>query len=170
MRFSLRRASGAPDLELTRAHELVVRPRRGKIVWERFARGDYPDALVLEAAEAWSARAVQEYHSLSLFTQLASQVHLLGAPLDWAGAFARMIADEVRHTELCARMAEALGAPATNIDAEELPLPVVGPSLRGHVRHAVIAAFCIGETLSGRMFRRCLRAATVPLAKQVVKA
>jgi hypothetical protein len=107
---------------------------------------------------------------MALFTQLASQVHLLGAPLDWSGALARMIADEVRHTELCARMAEVL-SPATTvrIDESTLHLPVVAPSLRAHVRGTVVAAFCVGETLSGRMFRRCLRAATVPLARDVVR-
>jgi hypothetical protein len=34
----------------------------------------------------------------------------------------------------------------------------------------VIAAFCIGETLSGRMFKLALRAADVPLAREVVAA
>jgi hypothetical protein len=34
----------------------------------------------------------------------------------------------------------------------------------------VLAAFCIGETLSGRFFRRCLRVTTVPLARDVVRA
>ena len=56
-------------------------------------------------------------------TQLASQVHLLGAPLDWSGAFARMIADEVRHTEICARMGEVLGAEKqVEIEPSELHL------------------------------------------------
>jgi hypothetical protein len=82
-----------------------------------------------------------------------------------------MIADEVRHTDLCARMSEALGtSEPASIDESQLYLRVSGPSLRAHVRQTVVAAFCIGETLSGRMFRRCLRAATVPLAIDVVKA
>jgi hypothetical protein len=105
-----------------------------------------------------------------LFTRLASELHQLGAPLDGSGAFVRMMADETRHTELCARMAEALGAPApATIEPDELYPHSPIASLRGRVRYAVIAAFCIGETLSGRMFRRCLRAATVPLACDVVR-
>jgi hypothetical protein len=174
--FTLRRAtlveSGGADeaLELAVQHAAVTAPRRGEIAWGAFDRAEYaPDALAA-AAQAWSERARQEYHSMALFTQLASQVHLLGAPLDWSGAFARMIADEVRHTEICARMSEQLvpGAHAA-IDASELHLPIVATSLRAHVRGVVVAAFCIGETLSGRMFRRCLRAATVPLARDVVR-
>src|SRR5438552_3845205 len=118
-------------------------------------------AACSKQGEPGRERARQEYCSLALFTQLASQVHLLGAPLDWSGAFARMIADEVRHTELCARLAERCDPSArVVIDETALHLPVVAEALRAHVRGAVIAAFCIGEALSGRMFRRCLRAAT----------
>ena len=172
MGFTLERATDASlELELAEQHGLVVAPRRGEIAWSAFDRNAFTPEQLAFAAEAWTERARQEYHSLALFTQLSSQVHLLGAPLDWSGAFARMIADEVRHTELCARMSEALlGArPKVNVEENDLHLPVVAPSLRAHVRGAVIAAFCIGETLSGRMFRRCLRATTVPLARDVVR-
>lgn len=177
MRFRLRRETPATGLDLARAHALVVKPRRGTIRWEAFDRGRYDAASLAAAAGAWRDRARQEFHSLALFTQLASQVHLIGAPLDWAGAFVRMTADEVRHTELCARMASILAgegaesppARLPEIDADALHLPVRTTSLRAHVRETVVAAFCIGETLSGRMFRRCLRAATDPVARDVVR-
>ena len=172
MTFRLRRASvEGGELELAAEHALIVRPRRGEIRWDDFDRAAYPAPLLARAAREWRERARQEYASLALFTELASQVHVLGAPLDWSGAFARMIADEVRHTEICARFAELLepGAPV-EIDETELHLPVLDDSLRAHVRGTVLAAFCIGETLSGRFFRRCLRAASVPLARDVLRA
>jgi hypothetical protein len=168
MRFELRRKTGDPELDLARAHALVAAPRRGTIRWT-LDRAAYDARVLREAAEAWKARATQEYTSLALFTQLASQVHVLGLPLDWSGAFARMIADEVRHTELAARMTELLGGSPARVEAAELHLPVHAKSLRAHVRGVIVAAFCIGETLSGRFFRRCLRAATVPVAKDVVR-
>jgi hypothetical protein len=111
--------------------------------------------------------------SLALFTELASELHALGAPLDWSGAFARMIADEVRHTDLCVRMCEALGREAApEIDPRELHLvrATRGASPRAKVRRLIVAAFCVGETISGRMFKRALRAADVPLAREVVAA
>jgi hypothetical protein len=167
--FPLLRISAEP-LTLTDVHEQIVLPRKGVVDWSAFHRGQHEPKALQAAAELWEARAVQELHSLALFTQLASQLHLLGAPLDWSGAFARMIADETRHTDLCLRMCEALGHPAKPaIDADDLHLPVQG-SLRAHVRHTVVAAFCVGETISGRMFRRCLQKTTVPLARQVVTA
>jgi hypothetical protein len=169
----VRRTPAAEDLELTHEHEAVARPRRGDdIDWADFDRAAYPEAAVREAAEAWRERARQEFCSLALFTEIAYRLHALGAPLDWSGAFVRMTGDEVRHTELCARMAEALGAPApASVDEREIHLPVpAGTSLRAYVRETIVAAFCIGETLSGRMFRRCLRLADVPLARQVVHA
>lgn len=171
MSFALRRTTGDPDLELSRAHAIIARPRRGSIAWSDFDPSSFEAETLAEAAVAWSCRAVQEYHSLALFTQLASQIHLLGAPLDWSGAFARMISDEVRHTEICARMGETLGAKSpVEIEPKHLHLISGEGSLRAHVRDTIVAAFCIGETLSGRMFRRCLRVATVPLAKAAVQA
>ena len=171
MPFALRRATGDDHLELSRAHAEIARPRRGTIDWGSFDRTEFSVETLADAAEAWHARALQEYHSLALFTQLASQVHLLGAPLDWSGAFARMICDEVRHTEICARMAETLGArAAVEIEPKELHLDPSGHPLRAHVRSTLVAAFCVGETLSGRMFRRCLRAATVSVASDAVRS
>ena len=167
--YVLKRVSG-DALALTEEHEAIVRPRKGEIHWDAFDRGAYAAADLDSAASLWRERAVQEMHSLALFTALTSQLHLLGAPLDWSGAFARMIADEVRHTDLCIRMCEALGRPAPP-EIEEAELRVLAPtSPRAHVRSAIVAAFCIGETISGHMFRRALKAANVPLAREVVAA
>jgi hypothetical protein len=169
MTFSLRRTSG-DELELTRQHDAIALPRKGTVDWSAFDRSAFDDATLDAAAHAWRTRALQEFHSLALFTDLSAKLQLLGAPLDWSGAFARMIADEVRHTDLCMRTCEALGRPAQP-DIEETELQLSSPAaLRVHVRDVVIAAFCIGETISGRMFRRALRAATVPLAREVVAA
>jgi hypothetical protein len=169
--FALRRASpDGANLELAAEHARIVAPRRGEIRWDGFDRTAYPPQVLARAATEWRERARQEYASLALFTELASQVHLLGAPLDWSGALARMMADEVRHTELCARFADLLEpGGAVEIDEKELHLPILDASLQAHVRGTVLAAFCVGETLSGRFFRRCLRAATVPLARDVVR-
>ena len=90
MEFRLRRATDAQGLELARVHAVITRPRRGEIAWSAFDRGAYDAGELAVAAEAWRERARQEYTSLALFTQLASQVHVLGAPLDWAGAFVRL--------------------------------------------------------------------------------
>ena len=167
--YILRRTSGAA-LALTDEHEAIARPRKGEIHWDELDASAFAAAELDEAAELWQDRAVQEMHSLALFTELTSQLHLLGAPLDWSGAFARMIADEVRHTDLCLRMCEALGRPAApEIDAARLHL-LAHASPRAHVRHTIVAAFCIGETISGHMFRRALKAANVPLAREVVAA
>ncbi len=167
--YALRRLSG-PDLALTHEHEAIAQPRRGAVDWQAFDASAYSPRDLDAAASLWQARAVQEMHSLALFTELASKLHLLGAPLDWSGAFARMMADEVRHTDLCLRMCEALGRPAApEIDPEALHLLGAAAS-RARVRQAIVAAFCVGETLSGRMFKAAFRAADVPLAREVVAA
>ncbi len=171
--FTLARTSGASlELRLTEEHEQLIVPRRGApLVWS-LDRGAFSAAELARGVEAWRGRAFTELHSLTLFTQLASQVQVLGAPLDWSGAFARIIADEVRHTDFSLRFAEALGGSAPlEVDPAGLQQPTPPPErLRAHVRGLIIAAFCIGETLSGRMFRRALKVATEPLAREVVKA
>jgi hypothetical protein len=167
--FALRRTSGGP-LALTEEHDAIAAPRKGEVRWAAFDASAYDARALDEAAALWRTRAVQEMRSLALFTELSSQLQALGAPLDWSGAFARMIADEVRHTDLCLRMCEALGRPAApEIDEGDLRQAVRGP-LRAHVREIVVAAFCVGETVSARMFKRAWRAATVPLAREVVAA
>lgn len=166
-----RRTDTDEPLGLTREHELVVRPRKGEVHWDQFDAREY-EATHLEAARSlWRHRAFTEFHSLTHFTQLASQVQRLGLPLEWSGAFVRMCGDEVRHTELCLRMLEAVGGERDLVlpSLDETHLTVRG-SLRAHVRSVIVSAFCIGETLSGRMFKRCLAAATVPLAREVVTA
>lgn len=167
--YPLKRVSGE-DLALTVEHEAIARPRKGVVHWEAFDPAAYEAHVLDDAARLWAARAVQEMHSLALFTEISSHLHVLGAPLDWSGAFARMIADEVRHTDLCLRMCETLERPASpTIDPSRLHLlGDVAP--RTHVRHMVVAAFCISETISGRMFKRALRAANVPVARDVVTA
>ena len=92
MAFSLLRATDG-ELVLTDEHEKLVLPRKGTIDWAGFRREDFTAEQLDAAADAWRTRALQEFHSLALFTQLSSQLHLLGAPLDWSGAFARMIVD-----------------------------------------------------------------------------
>jgi len=167
--YRLTRLSG-DELALTTQHELIALPRKGEIHWDAFDRALYTDGELDDAAELWRTRAVQEMHSLALFTELASQLHLLGAPLDWSGAFARMIADEVRHTDMCLRMCEVVGRPATP-EIEPATLHILGEtSTRARVRSTIVAAFCVSETISGRMFKAALGAATVPLAREVVTA
>lgn len=168
--YRLQRTSGDDALALTDEHAKIALPRKGEVRWDAFDRSAYADDVLDRAADLWRTRAVQEMHSLALFTEIAGKLHLLGAPLDWSGAFARMIADEVRHTDLCLRMCEALGRPAApEIAPNDLHL-LHDRSPRAHVRQTIVAAFCIGETISGRMFKRALKAADVPLARDVVQA
>lgn len=165
-----RSAQARLRLALTEEHEAIAHPRKGEVRWSAFDRSRYEDEHLDRAARLWLTRAKQEMHSLALFTEITSQLHLLGAPLDWSGAFARMIADEVRHTDLCMRMCEALGRPELpEIEATSLHL-LAHATPRAHVRHAIVAAFCIGETISGRIFKRVLKRTTVPLAREVVAA
>lgn len=169
MTLTLRRTSGVDELTLTREHERLVASTSAALDWRSFDRAAFSPEQLARAVADWRARAFTEFHSLTHFTQLASQVQRLGAPLDWSGAMLRMAADEARHTDLCLRFTAALGGPDTvETSAEALTRRESG-SLLDDVRRDVLATFCVAETLSVRMFKRCLQVATVPLAKQVVQ-
>lgn len=167
MTFTLRRTSGVDELKLTREHERVTNVA---LDWSSFRLGDFDPTRAREAAADWHTRAFTEFHSLTHFTQLASQLQRLGAPLDWSGAMLRMATDEARHADLCLRVSEALGGPASlEADPEQL-MRSEHEHLLDDVRRDVLATFCVAETLSVRMFTRCLQVATVPLAKEAVQA
>ena len=74
--------------------------------FEAFDHSAYPEALLQEAHENWAERARAEHGSVHQFTQVAHALCVARAPLEIQGALARLITDEVRHAELCARMAE----------------------------------------------------------------
>jgi hypothetical protein len=163
--LTIRRRSDVDDLKLTREHERLV----GAVDWSSFDARLYSPEALRSAAADWQNRAFTEFHSLTHFTQLATQVQRLGAPLDWSGAMLRMASDEARHADLCMRFTALLGGPETvETAASELTRREQG-RLVDVVRRDVLATFCIAETLSVRMFRRCLQVATVPLAKALVE-
>ena len=167
MTFTLRRTSGIDGLSLTREHDALSTPRDGVPDWSSFQAHAYDAALVAEAASHWHGRAHTEFRSFTHFSRLLVGLQTIGAPLDWCGAMARMVSDELRHTDLCLRMSEALGGPSTLPDEDVDALALTG-ALLPRLRVEVMGTFLLAETLSVRMFTRCLHAATVPLAREVV--
>lgn len=107
-------------------------------------------ALVREARLVWHQRLVSEFRSVQIMTRFLTEVVNGGDPLDvYAGAL-ELVLDEVRHTELCLAVCEALGA------STSLPEPVALIDTDSFVRapfeeralHTAIAMLAINETLS----------------------
>ena len=69
------------------------------------------------ARDAWPMRAAQELRSALIFRALASAARRVPALVGWTERLAAMVADEIRHTRLCATIGARLGAPAVRHDA-----------------------------------------------------
>lgn len=99
-----------------------------------------------EAAAAWLRDAGSEYASVASFARAAIELMAVGAPSDLVHACHRAAIDELRHAELCTRIAWSLGAP------QQVPrvVPAVGPREASLVRVAIdtFVEGCVGETLA----------------------
>jgi hypothetical protein len=109
------------------------------------------DARDVEAARfSWSARIVDEYRSVVVFSELLRCLAEAAAPFPALCAVQSVIGDELRHVALCARVAGWLGAEGRlEVDVAGLGLPPsdATPIARAHeivVRELIAAE---GESL-----------------------
>ena len=150
--------------------------------FEGFDPGPWPEAQRREAALQWAGRARNEHGSVQQFAQLTQVLASACVELELLGVLARMITDEVRHAELCARMAQTLwpeglsreprvfrwpqprppwadpASPRDRVDTEERLVWAAG---------TILTACCLGETLSKPMLDALVVVSTEPLAEAV---
>lgn len=159
--------------------------------FQSFDREAYPAALRREAALQWAGRARAEHGSVHQFSALTHALCEARAGHELLGALARLITDEVRHVDLCARMAlacdpdAATQSPATfRFPIPKAPWPAAPrlerdasgdaakeqqQTLLGWCAHAILVACCLGETLSRPMLEAIDVVATDPVARAVAR-
>lgn len=149
-------------------HRRFLEADRPKIPWDRLD----PSALSDEDRElvrrAWSARVDAEYRSMVVFGELIARLPEAGISLEVSCAASRLLQDEARHTELCARVAEALGGhPEARFDAKALRLV---DDLPAHlfVARWTASMFCVGEAASVGLLQVLAARATDPCVKVVI--
>ncbi|MBC8071457.1 MAG: hypothetical protein IAG13_24230 [Deltaproteobacteria bacterium] len=144
--------------------------------FEAFDREAYPLPLRRAAAVQWAGRARAEHGSVHQFTQISHALCNARAPLHVLGALARLITDEVRHAELCAKMAHACwpegqgepgGVFAWPVPHQPWPDPPRGDvdAIEAWAAEAIAVACCLGETLSRPMLEAIAVVATCPVAE-----
>lgn len=133
--------------------------------FDAFQTDAYELDLRREAAWQWTGRAQAEHGSVHQFAAVARALTELRAPIELLGAVARLITDEVRHVELCARAALAFYPEGDDAfyrwrrpRAPWPDAPILPPDgratemeLRGWTARAIVVACCLGETLSKPM-------------------
>ncbi len=171
----------APTTErLRRIHHRQIERERWPD-FTAFERERYPLDLRREAARHWGLRSVAEHGSILQFSAVTHALSQARVGLELLGALARLITDEVRHAELCARMALACDpeGPEASPGAFAWPLPASpwedAPSteereaLLAWAARAILVACCLGETLSRPMYDALVVVCRDPVAAQVLR-
>ena len=152
--------------------------------WPDFAvfdRGRYDLALRREAAGEWARRAVAEHGSIHQFSALSHALCEARVGLELLGPLARLITDEVRHAELCARMALAIDPegptarpgdfawPIPQAPWAAAPDPGAREAALAWAAEVMLVACCLGETLSRPMYDALIVRCTDPIAEAVLR-
>ena len=174
--------SGAPP-----KLETIHRRQVHRDDWPDFAAFDparYPLELRRPAVRQWMRRAREELGSYYEFTTIARALAGARAPVEILGSLSRLITDEIRHAELCARMAHAVWpeGPREVPDifawpAPKLPFhepPALGPAddpepVWRWAADAIMSTCCIGETLSRPLFESVATVCTDETSSSVLR-
>jgi hypothetical protein len=123
--------------------------------------GDRQQVIISSrVAGTWAFRTRAEIEATARFARMATELAEVGAsPVVVQGA-ADASADELRHRDLCARLAAKWGEP--DVLAHEPPRHRIGRSElppRDRLLWEMVAVCCISETMNTSLLTRCLEVA-----------
>jgi rubrerythrin len=122
-------------------------------------------------ALVWHGRANGERATAETFRIVADGLAALGAEPELTAMARRAVDDELRHAELCWRLAEYYAArtlPAPRVVALDLPTYDGASDELRHTLH-VTAQCCLNETTASAFLERCLRDATDKAARALLR-
>lgn len=149
-------------------HRRFLDDDRPRVPWDRLDASALDDATREVVRSAWATRVDAEYRSMVVFGEVIARLPEARLPLEASCAASRLLQDEARHTELCARIADALGGhPEARFDRKELRLV---DDLPAHlfVARWTASMFCVGEAASVGLLKVLSDRTTDPCAKAVV--
>lgn len=151
-------------------HRRVMDARSPQPVWTSL------DASALSVASRdahraeWEVRAVAEYRSMVVLGAMISRFPEVGLPLEVTTAASRLLQDEARHTELCARLAQRFGGgDEIPLDATDVHLATDGLPAHLFVARWTVSLLCIGECSSVALLRELHAHVTDPCVRAVIK-
>lgn len=125
---------------------------------------------MLAAREAWAARVHDEQRSAVVFAELLSCLARAGAPFEASAAIARLIGDELRHAELCARMARAFGARDVEASGDALALPPSDEAPLPRALRIAVRELVVGEGESVAVLTAYRDAASDPACRALLSS
>ncbi|MGO9838684.1 MAG: hypothetical protein ACLP1X_31280 [Polyangiaceae bacterium] len=149
-----------------------LEPRRS-IPWESFDASALPSDARSVVGDTWRERMKQEHLAVGAFALLAQELGEDGCDPVVLSLVTRAANDEVRHTEVCRRMAVAFLGDA------EVPARLHGfPKVPRHPQSSreervllhVVEMCCLSETITGVYFTEMLGRATQPTARAALES
>lgn len=121
-----------------------------RVDFSLFDPSSFDQALLQMARAVWQQRVQSEFRSIQIMARFVTEVVAAGDPLEVYAGAVEFVADEVRHTALCAGMCEALGAVAELPEpAEQKVSPGFAASPAGaRALNTAISMLLINETIS----------------------
>lgn len=128
------------------------------------------DADISAGRHAWSARVVDEHRSVACFSELLMLLAQVQAPAAALVAVQRLIADELRHTQLCRRVARWFGQDGPiEMEAADLTIPGTDDPPAGRALEMVVRELVVAEAESVLAFKAYRDATTDPAVTQVLQ-
>jgi hypothetical protein len=121
----------------------------------------------------WRERMRQEHLAVGAFAQLTQELAAVGCDAAVLELIARASSDEVRHAEICRRVATAmLGQQAVPTAWRGLPKIPMHPGVDARTRALlhVVEMCCLSETLTGVFFTEMHARATDPTIRTVIES
>jgi len=146
---------------------------RRPILWESFDVGALSSDARSVVGDTWRERMKQEHLAVGAFALLVQELAEDGCDPIVLSLVTRAANDEVRHTEVCRRMAVAL------LGEAEVPARLHGfPKVPQHPQSSreervllhVVEMCCLSETITGVYFTEMLGRATQPTARAALES
>ena len=158
--------SGTP---LEPEHHRLMRRRPVPIPWAETTAAQLTDAERARLAATWLRRSEAEYLAVSTFSVLAIDLTAAMAPADVLSLCLRAAIDEVRHAEMCLRMAQIYSG------QEHLPKPAMSslpddpsrPKLHQALANTMLVS-CVSETYATTVLTATRDLTTDPTAQAVL--
>ncbi len=148
-----------------------IRPGTDELPWGSLNLAAMSAAQLDRARVMWTTMARQEYFTAINFAQLLQHMLVARCPIDLVGMAGDFLADEMRHVELCARVASELGGAAPQlVDLAQVAI-VLDSALSPlqQVSDLMIRVCCVGEAFSVPMLVATYQAADAPLLRAALE-
>lgn len=130
------------------------------------------DARRAQLVHAWQWRMEQEHLAVGVFCELARDLAELGCEPVVLSLMTRAASDEVRHADICRRVAELHGGhelPRGRRGTVESPI-FDGATFEQTVLYRIVECCCLSETFTVAYFTEMLEVATHPIGEAVVRS